>query len=999
MQDKIKSVLIIGSGPIVIGQSAEYDYSAVQACLAFKEEGLRVIVVNSNPATIVTDKEYADAVYIEPLNIDVIKRIIAIEEPDCVLPTMGGEIGFEIAMELEQNGFLEQNGTMLLSVNSDVVQNLDKREGLKRFLLSAAEPFIDSATVESTEDALSFAEKVGYPVTIRTAYEINNKSFETCYDVEHLSVKTSAYLEASLLHQMIIEKCVFDWKEIEYEAIRDKNGNCICVTNMENLDPVGINSGDSIIIIPAQTLTDNESLNLRSAALNIISKLEIIGNCGIQFSLNPQSSEYAVLSITPRISRGSALMSKASGYPIARVAAKLAAGCNLFDIYNDITGYTTACQEPAIDYCAVKFPKWSFEKFENVDRKLGIDMQATGETLSFGKSFEYAFLKAVRSISTDSYTLGLQKYTSLTDSEVFEAISATNDERIFVIYEAIRRGLPVNNICDMTKIDPWFLAKLKNIARMETLISFHYSEDIYVQAKTMGFSDSSIAYISGEENIVTTTPSFNMIDTCAAEFDAVCPYYYSSFGDENEAFMAEKYNECKNKKILVVGGGPTTVGYGSELEFCLVQCINTLKSAGFTVIVVNNNPQALSTDYALADHLYIEPLSAEDIHNIIITELPWGIITQFSGENFPVLMKSLPKTNAKIIGANAELLDTLSSTEKINNVLSELNIPFSAKSIFNATGIEVNAICDGTGCLIPGISENIEKSGIHSGDSISVCPSISLSEKQKQLIVEYAERITLSLKIQGILNIQLVLNDNRLYVTGISCSSMQNIPFISKATGLRIIELTVRCMLGETLADMGYKSGLSPSKNYYAVRVPVFSFEKLRGTDTQLGSEMKSTGEVLGLAKNFEDALLKGLIASGVRIKRSGGVLVTVRNSDKQEAIPVAEKFSQLDFNLYATAGTAKTLNTNHVPSSSIRKIHEDSPHILDLINNNKVVYVISTSEKAENAHGDDVKIRRRAIEKQIPTFTTLETASALARCLTKKRSLEDIELIDITKI
>lgn len=996
MCDKFKSVLIIGSGPIVIGQSAEYDYSAVQACLALKEEGIRVIVVNSNPATVMTDKEYADAVYIEPLNIDVVKRIIVIEKPDCILPTMGGEKGFEIALELQHNGFLDKKKIVLLSLNNDFVKNLDKKESFKKLLTSINEPFVEYKTVDSVEDAVHFANEAGYPVIIRTAYEVGNKRFEICYDLEQLSLKAKDYLEVSLLRQVIIEKCVSGWKEIEYEVIRDGNGNCISVSNMENLDPVGINSGDSIIIIPAQTISHEESEKLRATALKIINSLNIIGNCGIQFALNPQGTEYVVLSITPRFSRASTLISKASGYPIARICAKLVAGCNLFDI----VGWSAASKEPAIDHCAVKFPTWSFEKFENVDRKLGSETQATGETLSFGKTFEHAFLKAIRSIDAGSCLSGLQKYKTASDAQLLEVISESDDERIFAVYEAIRRGLSVDTVCDMTKIDPWFLEKIKNITWMETLIASHYSQDTYHKAKIMGFSDQVIESISGCKSKNIMRPSFTGVDVSMPGVDSAGPYY-SYFEGEAGAFKTAVYDdnfEEEKKKILVIGAGATTIGHGSELEFCLVQCITALKSAGYTVIVVNNNPQAVSTDDSLADRLYIEPLSSEDIENIIIAERPFGIITQFSGENFYRLTNALSKSDVKIIGADSELIDILTSTEKTGAMLAELKIPFSAENIFNATGIEVDAIGDGAQCFIPGISEHIEKSGIHPGDSISICPPISLNDKHKQLIVEYAEKITLALKIRGIINIRFILNDNRLYVTGISCNLMHNIPFICKATGLRTIELALRCMLGEKLAHMGCKGGVNPGKNLFAVRVPVFSFDKLSGTDTQLGSEMKSTGEVLGLASTFEDALLKGLIASGVRIKRSGGVLVTVRNSDKQEAIPVAEKFAQLDFNLHATAGTAKTLNANHVPSSSIRKIHEDSPHILDLINSNKVVYVISTSEKAENAHGDDVKIRRRAIEKQIPTFTTLETANALAGCLKKKRSLEDIDLIDITK-
>jgi carbamoyl-phosphate synthase large subunit len=999
MHSNINSILVVGSGPVIIGQSSEYDYSLVQACVAYKEDGIRVILINSNPATLATDVQYADAVYVEPLNIDVVKRIIIKEKPECILPTMGGEKAFEISIELYNNGFLDDNNVKLLSVNAEICQKISERAGLKSFLAEINEPSVDSDLANSVDDAIAFVQRAGLPVVVKPAYEMGNKSFDTCYTLEQLETKAQELIKSSMLHQIIIEKCVAGWKEIEYEVIRDNAGNCICVSNMENIDPVGIHAGDSIIVTPAQTLTDSESLILRSAALNIISNMQISGNCGIQFALIPNGGEYAVISITPRITRSSALISKATGYSIAKVAAKITAGYKLFEITNEITGCTTASNEPAIDYCVVKFPKWSFEKFDNADRKLGLNMQATGETISFGTSFELAFVKAVRSINGGVALFGLPKLMLMTDDELMDTIIASNDERIFAVYEAIKREVPFKTLYDITNIETWFLAKFKNISDIEKKIHSNYNEETYFQAKKMGFLDETIQLISGRQKEFEIYPSYNMVDTCAAEYDAVHPYFYSAYGDENEAHMVSKYSARTQKKVLVIGSGPTAVGSSGELDFCLVKCIETLKECGYTVVLVNNNPESVSTDFSIADRLYIDPLSVEDIESVILTERPWAAVTQYSGINSNKYSSVLSKHNIIALGMENVLSDVIFDCEKIADMMAELHIPYTKDNPFNATGIELDVICDGTDCLIPGVSEHIEKSGIHAGDSISVCPPVSLSEKVNSLCVDYACKIAVELGIKGIINVQLVLNDNRVYVRNISLNSLHNIPFICKATGLPTVNLAVRCMLGEQLSQMGFGVGLYHDKGLFAVRVPVFSFDKLSGTDTQLGCEMKSTGEVLGLAEGFEDALLKGLIASGMRIKRSGGVLVTVRNSDKQEAVSVADRFSQLDFNLFSTAGTAKTLNANHVPSSSIRKIHENSPHVLDLINSNKVVYVISTSEKAENAFGDDIKIRRRALEKQIPTFTTLETASALAKCLAKKRSLEDIKLIDITKI
>jgi len=1000
MSKKNESVLVIGSGPVIIGQASEYDYAGVQACKAFKEDNIRVIVVNSNPASLITDKTIADAIYIEPLNIDVVKRIIEKEKPLFILPTFGGDIGLDIALDLYQSGFIGDNNISLLSVNPDTINCIRDRSVFKQKLAEFNEPSVDSFIADSVESAIKFAFKTGFPVTIRPAFELGDDTIEICYAIEDVKLIAEKLIKASLLHQINIEKCILGWKEIEYEVIRDSAGNCVCVSNMENVDPVGIHTGDSIIVTPAQTLTDAESLKLRASALNIVSNFGIQGSCSIEFALNPDSNEYVVISVEPRITRSSALVSKATGYPIPRVSAKIALGYLLFEIINDITGRTTACNEPAIDYCAIKFPKWSFDNFNTASRKLGESMQATGETISIGTSFELAFMKAIKSLNIGLKTPSVPKLKNKSDDEIIKIIERSDDQRIFSVYEAIKRGISFNEIYNITKIDNWFLAKLKKISEIESELYDNIDDSIYNNARRIGFSNEAIKYISRYERLIDQNPSYKMIDTCAAEFDAVKPYYYSAFGDENESHMFSDLSAIHKRKILVIGSGATAVGHGSELDYCNVHCLQALSLLGFTTIMTNNNPDAVSTDYRVSDRLYIDPVNIDDIHDLITVERPWGIITQFSGERANQLTKALEATTSvNLLGLNGKVADMLASKKYLSGKLSEMKIPYSAECFHNATGIEVDVICDGSDILIPGISEHIEHSGIHSGDSISVCPPITLNNKTIEIIVDISKKIACEFSIKGIINIQMSLYNNRVYVSDVSTGSFHNIPFICKATDVPVIELAVRCMLGEKLKQMKYGTGLYQNKKYFAVRVPVFSFDKLKGTDTQLGFEMKSTGEVLGIADNFEDALLKGLLGSGMRIKLSGGVLITVCNTDKQDAVNVADKFSQLDFNIYATAGTAKTLNSNFVASNSVHKLHEGSPHIIDLINSNKIVYVISTSEKSNTLNNEDILIRRRAIERKIPTFTTLETANALARCLAKKRSLEDIELIDITKI
>lgn len=999
MNKDIRKVLVIGSGPVVIGQSSEYDYAGTQAIRAFKEEGIEVICVNSNAASVMTDKGLADSVYIEPMNVDVLKRVIAAEKPDSILPTVGGDKGFELAQELYQNGVLDEYKCSLLCVSPELLYNLGDRNRFKQVLAEINEPSVPGKVVKNTQSALAFAGEAGLPVIVRPAFTLGGTAAEICGTYEELQTSAEKELNISLIHEILVEKCIFGWKELEFEVVRDSAGNCICVSSMENLDPVGIHTGDSIIVTPAQTLTDAETAVLRGAALNIISKLHIEGSCNIRFALKPDGSEYAVLGVDPRASRSSALISKATGYPLAYVATKVALGYKLYEIKNEISGCTTAANEPAIDYCAVKFPKWSFERFNEAERRLGTLMQSTGEVLSIGTSFELAFMKAVRSINIGLNTPALPRFKRLSDTALVKAIEQSDNERIFAVYEAVKRGMPFETLYEITKIDFWFLAKLKNIADAEKELSVDLSEDSYRRAKSIGFLDETIRELSGSQIPVKCSPGYKMVDTCAAEFDAARPYFYSSWDDDNEALMFTGDRIRGKRKVLVIGSGPVAIGQGGELDYCTVHCLKALSAMGYSTLAVNNNPEAVSTDYTYSDRLFVEPLSVEDLLHLVETERPWGVVVQFAGEKALEIAKALDSTPVKFLGLNRELMERINNSKTVEDTMKSLHIPYTTEKLLNATGIEVDVICDGKECLIPGISEQIEHSEVHAGDSISVCPPVTLSDKVIDTIVDYSVKTALEFRVTGMINIRFSLYDNRVYVTRVSSDSFRNIPFIGKSKGLPIIEIATRAMLGESLKTMGCGTGLFQRVGPYAVRVPVFSFEKLSGADTILGLEMKSTGEVLGIARRFEDALLKGLIASGMRIKRSGGVLVTVRNSDKPEAVMVADKFAQLDFNLYATAGTARTLNANHVPTNYVRKLHEGKPDVLDLINSNKIVYVISTSEKAQDALGDDIKIRRRSIERQIPTFTTLDTAKALALCLTQKRSLEDIELINIVEI
>lgn len=994
MLSLIKKVLIIGSGPVVIGNGSEYDYSGFQACRALKEEGIEVVLVTSNPVTFMTDNDVADSIYIEPLNSDIIKRIISAEKPDSILPTMGGDRAFELCIELHRSGFLDDKKIKMLSVSPELISNVQNKQEFQKFLNKSKEPTVESTVVGNVDDAIEFAKEIGLPVIVRPAYSAASKNADFCYSVEQLKKKAKQALKSSVLKQIFVEKSISGWKEIEFEVIRDSAGNCISISNLENIDPVGIHTGDSVIVTPSQTLTERENSTLSTSAKNIASCLGVVGSCNVQFALKPDGSEYAVLDVDPRVSRSSSLVSKVTGYPIAKISAKVAIGLKLFDI----TECTTGCNEPDINYCAVKFPTWSFGSFDDASRTLGTSMQATGAAFSIGTSFELAFMKAIRSINIGIDTPSLPKFTDLSDDDIIDVIKSSDNERVFAVYEALKRGISHEVIHEITGIDCWYLVKLKNIADIEKTIKTDLTNDTYASAKSLGFLDQTIERISGKKLTTKTYQNYKTVDICATELYAQKPYFYSAWDNDNKANMVEDLSSQGKKKVLVICSGPTAVGFGDELDYCNSHCIAALNKLGYSTVVLNNNPDAVSTDSSICDKLFIDPLTVEDTKNVIDSERPWGVISQFSGVNALDLTKSTEQLPVNVLGANSKLVDCFYNFDKMASMLQELNIPFMAEHKYNGTVIECDVIYDCENCFIPAVVELIERSNVNSGDSISVYPAITFSESVNEKIVNYANIIAKYFGVKGLINLQFMLYNNSLYVTEVCHDTVHNIPFVSKATGLPIVEIALRCMIGEKLSDMGYSNGIYPTGKLCAVRVPVFSFDKLSGVDTMLGSQMQSTGEVLGLGSNFEDALLKGLTSSGMRIKRSGSILVTLRNSDKQESIPVIEKYANLGFKLYATAGTAKTLNSNFVATNAVKKIHEGKPNTLDLINKNKVVYVISTSELGNSEQTDDVKIRRQALEQQIPTFTTLETANALTRCLANKRSIEDIEIIDISK-
>ncbi|MBQ6387255.1 MAG: carbamoyl-phosphate synthase large subunit [Ruminococcus sp.] len=1062
LKKDIKRVMVIGSGPIVIGQAAEFDYAGTQACRALKEEGLEVILVNSNPATIMTDNAMADKIYIEPLTLQVVKRIIMKERPDSLLSTLGGQTGLTLSMQLAKEGFLEKYGVQLLGAKPETIDKAEDRQLFKDTMMSIHQPVIPSTVVKDVESAVAFADEIGYPVIIRPAFTLGGTGGGIVNDEKELREITANGLELSPITQVLVEKCISGWKEIEFEVMRDSDGNVITICSMENFDPVGVHTGDSIVIAPAVTLSDKEYQMLRSAALDIISALKVEGGCNCQFALDPESMEYAVIEVNPRVSRSSALASKATGYPIAKVASKIAIGYTLNEIKNAVTGTTYACFEPAIDYVVVKFPKWPFDKFVYAKRDLGTQMKATGEVMAIAPTFEQAIMKAVRGAEISHNTLDAKEFEQLDDATLSARLGVCDDKRIFCLYEALKRGVSVEKIHEITMIDEWFLEKLRNIIAVgNELKTGEFSEKLYVKAKKTGFLDKTIEEWSGRKIAEPLTPVYKMVDTCAAEFAAETPYFYSTFDKENEAaeFIAERKGD--KKTVIVFGSGPIRIGQGIEFDYASVHCVWALKKAGFDVVIVNNNPETVSTDFDTADRLYFEPLTTEDVMGIIKTEKPYGVVVAFGGQTAIKLTKFLSENNIHILGTSYDAIDMAEDRERFDELLEKYHIkrprgvtvmtteealrvadtigypvllrpsyvlggqnmiiafndadvkeymaiilaqnienPILIDKYLQGTEIEVDAICDGEDILIPGIMEHVERAGVHSGDSIAVYPAWNISDEMTKTIVESSRNLAIELHTKGLVNIQYLIYHDELYVIEVNPRSSRTIPYISKVTGVPMVDLATRAMLGEKLSDMGYGTGLYRKSPYIAVKVPVFSFEKLINVDNHLGPEMKSTGEVLGIAGTLEEALYKGLIAAGYKMKKHGGVFITVRNSDKAEIGEIAKKYADLGFEIYATEGTTKVLNKYGIDAVSVKKIHEsDTSNTMTLIESGKIQYVISTSAKGRIPSRDSVKIRRKTVERNIPCLTSLDTANALADCLKSRYSQRSTELVDINNM
>ncbi len=1061
LRSDIKKVLVIGSGPIVIGQAAEFDYAGTQACRALKQEGLEVVLINSNPATIMTDKAMADKIYIEPLTLDVVKRVIEIEKPDSVLSTLGGQTGLTLSMQLAEEGFLASHNVKLLGANPETIHKAEDRQAFKDTMEKIGEPCIPSKVVETVEDAVEFAKVIDYPVIVRPAFTLGGTGGGIANNEEELRDISTNGLRLSPITQILVEKCISGWKEIEFEVIRDSKGNVITVCSMENFDPVGVHTGDSIVIAPAVTLSDREYQMLRTAALNIISELKVEGGCNCQFALHPTSFKYAVIEVNPRVSRSSALASKATGYPIAKVATRIAIGYTLDEIINQVTGKTYACFEPALDYVVIKFPKWAFDKFVYAKRTLGTQMKATGEVMAIGTSFEQAMMKAVRSIELGLDSMNLKKLEKYSTGEILAMLNTVDDERSFQVYEALKRGVSVDEIHDITKIDKWFLNKLLNLVNLENWIADgELTEEKYNIAKQYGYLDSTIERMSGQKCPLRKRAVYKMVDTCAGEFKAETPYFYSTFDEENEARQFIDRTDKGKKKVIVFGSGPIRIGQGIEFDYCSVHCVWTLKELGYEAVICNNNPETVSTDFDTGDRLYFDPLTKEDVESIIETEKPYGVVVQFGGQTAIKLTRHLSDMGVRILGTSADSIDAAEDRERFDELLEKCKIPrpegFTVMTAEEAvevadklgypvllrpsyvlggqnmiiahsdadvieymgiitrtmienpvlidkymmgTEVEVDAICDGKDFLIPGIMEHIERAGVHSGDSISVYPAQNLSPSVKKTIIEYTRLLATELKVVGLVNIQYVVYNNQVYVIEVNPRSSRTVPYISKVTGIPMVDIATKLMFGATLKELGYESGLYPEGDYVAVKVPVFSFEKLQDVDTMLGPEMKSTGECLGIAKTFEDALLKGLVAAGYDLKKEGGVLISVRDSDKQEIISIADKFSRMGFELYGTSGTASMLNRNMIATNLVKKISESDKNTLTLLESGKIHYMISTSAKGRMPARDSVKMRRKSVERSICSLTAIDTARALANVLESGKSIKDVELVDITKI
>lgn len=1059
----IKKVLVIGSGPIVIGQAAEFDYAGTQACRALKEEGLEVVLINSNPATIMTDHVMADKIYIEPLTTEIVKRIIEKEKPDSILSNLGGQTGLNLSMQLDAEGFLKKHNVRLLGSKRETIDKAEDRQTFKNTMEKIGQPVIPSIVVYDVDSAIEFANQVGYPLIIRPGFTLGGTGGGIVHNEEELIEITTNGLRLSPITQCLVEKCVSGWKEIEFEVIRDRKGNSISVCSMENVDPVGVHTGDSIVVAPAVTMSDKEYQMLRSAALDIVNELEVEGGCNCQFALNPDSFEYAVIEVNPRVSRSSALASKATGYPIAKVAAKIAVGYTLDEIKNAITGTTYACFEPSVDYIVVKFPKWPFDKFVYAKRELGTQMKATGEVMAIGTSFEQAIMKAVRGAEIGRNSLNDPNLKDLTKEEIHAKLSDCDDNRMFVVYEALKRGITPEEIFDITKIDKWFTYKLANLIDMENRLKVcgELEDDLYLDAKKLGFTDELIRELSGCEIKNPVYASYKMVDTCAAEFAAETPYFYSVYDRDNEAEEFIKEHKDGKQTIIVFGAGPIRIGQGIEFDYASVQCVWALKKLGYDVVIVNNNPETVSTDFDTADRLYFEPLTNEDVMSIINVEKPYGVVVAFGGQTAIKLTKFLNEQGVRILGTSADSIDRAEDRERFDELLEELNIKrpvgytvmtkaeafemaekigypvllrpsyvlggqnmiiaFNDKDVdeymdiilshnienpvlidkyMMGTEVEIDAICDGEDILIPGIMEHIERAGVHSGDSIAVYPAMSLTDDFVEKILDYSKRLAISLETKGLVNIQYVIYENELYVIEVNPRSSRTIPYISKVTGVPMAELATRTMFGEKLRDMGYGTGVYKLSPYVAVKVPVFSFEKLINVDTHLGPEMKSTGEVLGIAGTLEEALYKGLVAAGYKMNKSGGgVLITIRDVDKPEISDIAHKFVNLGYKIYATKGTADVLRAEGIDVNVVDKIYESDNNCLTLLQSGKVDYIISTSSKGRIPTNDSVKIRRKSVELSIPCLTSLDTANALADSLRSRYSQVSTELVNINEM
>ena len=1059
----IKKVLVIGSGPIVIGQAAEFDYAGTQACRSLKEEGIEVVLVNSNPATIMTDKEIADEVYIEPLTAKVLEQIILKEKPDSVLPTLGGQAGLNLGMELAESGFLEEHGVKLIGTTAETIFKAEDRQAFKDTMEKIGEPCAASLVVKNVEDGIKFTNTIGYPVVLRPAFTLGGSGGGIAHNETELVDILSNGLRLSRVNEVLVERCIAGWKEIEYEVMRDAAGNCITVCNMENIDPVGVHTGDSIVVAPSQTLGDKEYQMLRSSALNIISELGITGGCNVQYALNPDSFEYCVIEVNPRVSRSSALASKATGYPIAKVAAKIALGYTLDEITNAITGKTYASFEPMLDYCVVKIPRLPFDKFITAKRTLTTQMKATGEVMSICNNFEGALMKAIRSLEQHVDSLMSYDFTGLSDEELEDQLHVVDDRRIYVIAEALRRGVSYDHIHEITKIDIWFIDKIAILIEMEEkLKSEELTPELLKEAKRIEFPDNVIADLTGKtkeeirqmryDNDIVA--AFKMVDTCAAEFEASTPYYYSVFGSQNEAVETNL-----KKKVLVLGSGPIRIGQGIEFDYCSVHSTWAFAKEGYETIIVNNNPETVSTDFDIADKLYFEPLTEEDVENIVRLEKPDGAVVQFGGQTAIKLTEALMKMGVTILGTKAEDVDAAEDRELFDEILEKTGIPRAsggtvftaeeAKKVANEIGypvlvrpsyvlggqgmqiafnddevdefmeiinriaqdhpilvdkylqgneIEVDAVYDGTDILIPGIMEHIERTGVHSGDSISVYPAHTISDAIKKKITDYTEKLAQALHVVGLINIQFIVMNDEVYVIEVNPRSSRTVPYISKVTGIPIVDLATKVIIGNTLKGMGYTPGLQPEAEYVAVKMPVFSFEKLRGAEISLGPEMKSTGECLGIAKTFDEALYKAFLGAGIVLPKYKQMIMTVKDADKPEAVGVAKRFAALGYKIYATRSTAKYLQEHGVDALWVNKITQESPNVMDLILGHKIDLVIDTPTQG---HGDKTRdgflIRRNAIETGVHCITAMDTANALATSL--ESATDEFTLVDIAKV